>query len=483
MWHRLSYRFRLPLSLAATALFTALVVSLVVAAQTYRNVRLDLIDNGTRLNAALAQALQPALLHDDVWHAFNILRGSQNSLRTPTATFVLLDAENRIFASNAPRQLPVAVALADADPELAETLGGRTAAPIHNSVIALESMADRLLFAIPIESDGEPIGSLLQVYPRAVLWPRFYTIIQQGALSVGLVLAIILPLGWLSGRRMVQPLVRLADCMVRMRTEDPDKVQCSAVERDDEIGRLSVRFHELLVGLREKRGLERQMVSSERLAAVGRLAAGVAHEINNPLGGMLLAIDTLRKRGVSDANTQRTLALLERGLQQIQATVSALLLEGGRESHLLTAQDIDDTRMLVSAEIERTAATVDWENDIDGTVPLPSTLVRQATINLLLNAAQAVPRGGRIRAQFQSFESGLVILVSNEGDEIDAETLDHLFEPYYGHRTGGSGMGLWVTHQIVQQLGGDISVHSEPGETQFKVELPFNRDLDRHHAA
>ncbi|MEA3276508.1 MAG: ATP-binding protein [Pseudomonadota bacterium] len=483
MLRGLSYRLRLPLSLVATALFTALVLSLVIAWHTYRNVRVELIDNGIRLGSALASALQPALLHDDVWLAYSTLRGPRTASAGPGATLVLVDGERRIFASNVPRVLPVAVLLREADPELAAALSALRASPSDEVVFDLEALPDQLLFSTPITSDGVSVGELLLVYPRQVLWPRFTTIIWQGGWSVLLVLAVIVPVGWFWGRRMVRPLVRLADCMVRVRDENPELIECSVAEGDDEIGRLNRRFRELLTALREKAGLERRMVSSERLAAVGRLAAGVAHEINNPLGGMLVAIDTQRRRGVTDGHTERTLSLLERGLTQIRDTVSALLVEARPEPHSLTAQDIEDTRTLVSTHADKRDVRIKWDNRLSEPLALPSTLVRQVAINLLLNAVQSAPRGGRVAAVFRPERDELSIRVNNDGEAMDRETLDHLFEPYYTNRNEGSGLGLWVTYQIVRQLGGGIQTASRDGDTWFVVTLPLSSQEIRRDAA
>ena len=468
----MSYRLRLPLSMVATALFTALVLGLVITWHTYRNVQQELIDNGGRLAHALASAVRPALLHDNVWLAYSILRGPRSAARSLDATFIVLDEEGRIFASSKPAEYPVALPLEEVDEPLSRILGAHEPIPAGSEVVDMERLPNRFLLAAPISSDGVPVGSLLVIYPRTVLWSRFTGIVRQGAVSMLLVLAIIIPVGWFWGHRMVAPLTRLADCMARLREKDFEPVECDVEEGDNEIGRLNARFHELLVGLGEKRALERQMISSERLAAVGRLASGVAHEINNPLGGMLLAVDTLRERGVSDAYTERTLALLERGLTQIQDTVSALLVEARREPHALAAQDIEDTRTLVATQVEQRGVRLEWDNRVRETLPLPSTLVRQVVINILLNAVQFAPQGGRVKAGFRAGPKLLSVTICNEGEAMEKEVLDHLFEPYYSSRQGGSGLGLWVSYQIVKQLGGEISVSSRD-ETCFRVSIPF----------
>ncbi|HEB55795.1 MAG TPA: HAMP domain-containing histidine kinase [Gammaproteobacteria bacterium] len=469
----MSYRYRLPLSLVATVLFTAGVIGVVIVWHTYNNVRGELVDNGARFGFALAAALRPALLHDDVWLAYSILRGHQDSSGKRSATYITLDSKNRIFASNDPHLFPIATSLQAVDLALASAVTTLLTKKGENFVVDLDSLPERLLMVTPISSNGESVGALLLVYPRHILWPRFTAIVKQGSFSVFLVLSFIVPVGWYWGRRLVQPLVTLANCMVRVGKEDPERIDCAMMEGDDEIGRLNRHFRELLTGLKEKAELERQMVVSERLAAVGRLASEVAHEINNPLGGMLMTIDTLRKRGVTEPHTERTLLLLERGLTQIQDTVSALLLESRLERHPLTTQDINDTRTLVIAQAEKRGVSIDWDNRIDKSVSLPSTLVRQIVINLLLNAVQSTFSGGKVIALFRLQSGKLEITLSNEGKSIDEATLKYLFEPYFSTRKEGSGLGLWVTYQIVQQLDGEITVSSEHGLTRFSVTLPL----------
>ena len=478
----MSYRLRLPLSLVATALFTAGVVGVVTVWQTYGNVRLDLSENGARLGHALASATQSAIQHDDAWRAYTILRGPRGFHGDRTATLVLLDAAGKVFASNRPEQFPVALPLADSNPDLTAALHAYRATQRFGTLADnLDNLPGRLLLVTPVTIDGVPIGAeLLQIYPREILWPRFASIVLQGGLSVLLVLAVIVPLGWVWGRKIIDPLTRLADCMARMRENLSDEVECTTMVAlgDNEIGRLNAQFLELLAALREKAELERQMVASERLAAVGRLAAGVAHEINNPLGGMLVAIDTLRTHDSIDATVEQSLSLLERGLLQIQDTVSALLVEARGEPQRLAPQDIEDTLTLIAPHAENRGIRVEWDNRLSEPLPLPSTEVRQLVLNLLLNAVQCAFANGWVCAAFVPGPAGLAVQVGNDGEPMDQDTLDHLFEPYFSRRKGGSGLGLWVTYQIVRQLGGEIEVDSHSGRTQFLVRLPWQQSLE-----
>ncbi len=472
MISRLSYRLYLPLSLIATACLTALALSLAIAWTTYRNLESDLAVSVQQLSAAIIPGLAPSLKHDDPWLAFHILRGPPGN--GDDLELILIDRSLQVFASNRPRRYPVATpvgASVEGFTQLAERLRQErpTRQRNYRSVIA-----NRTVLVTPILVDGESIGDLLASYPHKLFWPRFAEIVRQGAIAMMVVLAVLIPAGWYWGRRMVAPILLLAACMERVKDEPLERIECELQTGDgNEISFLSRCFRDMLASLREKADLENQVVVSERLAAIGRLSAGIAHEINNPLGGMLVAVDTLRSHGKPDSAAARTAALIERGLTQIRDTVSALLVEARPEIHPLSARDLEDVRTLVLSQSETPEITVNWNNRLSRPLPLPSTLVRQVVINLLLNARQAIEYGGHIECTFEVADHALLIEISNDGNIIPMEQLKHLFEPYYGAQSDGSGLGLWVSYQIIEQLRGSISVESTEQHTIFRVELPL----------
>jgi signal transduction histidine kinase len=206
---------------------------------------------------------------------------------------------------------------------------------------------------------------------------------------------------------------------------------------------------------------------------VGRLAAGIAHEINNPLGGMLNAISNHRRRGGADPQSEKTLALIERGLTQIRDTVSALLVETKLESRALMPEDLEDTRTLISADVQTRRLNLDWRNEVSETLPLPSAQVRQILLNLLLNAVAASPEGASVKCAIERTGGNLLLSVGNAGPVIPERRRQHLFEPYFGEGEV-HGLGLWVTYQLVCQLKGDIRLESVPGHTRFDVTLPLH---------
>jgi signal transduction histidine kinase len=212
------------------------------------------------------------------------------------------------------------------------------------------------------------------------------------------------------------------------------------------------------------------MEQSERLAALGQLAAGIAHEVNNPLSGMLTAIDTLKCHGNMDSRTIKTISLLERGLTHIKDTVGALLVEAKPKSRNLMPQDIEDVQTLITPLASKKAIHITWNNSLDGDVSLSSTLVRQILINLLLNAIQK----GYVEFYIGVIDSHLRVVVENNGGTLSPEQITHLFEPFSPLSKDGHGLGLWVTYQIVHQLGGHVDVEKTSNDNmRFTVEIPM----------
>lgn len=476
-----SYRRRLPLSLSIAAVATAFLMALALGLQTLKNLREDQGRNALRLGHAMSDVMVQALRHDDVWLAYSLLRGPQRE--AGDATWVLVDDAGRVFASNRPARYRVDQPLAEALPWLAPSSGSthrNRLASATDGPAAFGQDRPRRLLRLPLASDGSSdattVGELIALLSDTPFLSRFDEILQGGVLVTSGVLIVLLPLGWLWGRRMAAPLATLADCMKRVGEVDPRALRCSVPRGDSEIGQLGQRFAEMVAALAEKQDLEQQMLQSERLAAVGRVAAGVAHEINNPLGGMLMAIDTFRRREPADPRTGQLLDLLDRGLQQIQHAVSALLVEARLDNRPLTQQDLEDVRTLAQPPAAASGATLAWDNALAGPVPLPANLVRQLLLNLMLNAQQAVDPGGRVAVQIARAPSGLRILVENSGVPIPPDRLDRLFEPYPSRYPDRQGLGLWVCYQIVAQLGGTIEAETGERKTRLSVHLPLRAE-------
>jgi signal transduction histidine kinase len=332
--------------------------------------------------------------------------------------------------------------------------------------------SERILLAIPLVAEGITLGTLVLVHPAGYYRASFNRVLKRTAWTTLIVLLILLPLTWLWGRRITSPLSLLTERMAELGQKLPAPLPDRLYTHSDELGKLFLVYDQMRQELADKEALERQIVKSDRLAALGRLTASMAHEINNPLGGLLTALDTLKRHGQLDPVQARVVPLLERGLTQIQDIVAALLVEAKASSRALTREDVDDVHTLLAQEAKKRAVDWEWHNGLADRCQLPATLVRQVLINLVLNAVQAAGEQGRVSARVTLTAGVLHIEVGNSGSRIPPALMEHLFEPFTGSKETGQGLGLWITYQIVQQLHGHIDVASQEGWTRFVVELP-----------
>lgn len=462
MLNNLSYRVKTPAAVVLVILVTAISVSTMWVSHGWNEARQNYETHAQNLGRVLAQTLRPALMHDNVWQAYEILVTPLEKPQAGQRDFILVDTQNRIFSASDPRRYPV----------LATFSSGQDSFPANGDQSgSIEKPPFLYLYTPVVSEDGRVIGQLVQRHDLSVLKPRFAEVALRVSYVTLTILVILLPLGWLAGKRLTGPLSHLASCLARVGRENPDAIRCEFPDGRDEISMLAKSFHGMVDELKAKQALEKHLAQNDRLAAIGRLAAGIAHEVNNPLGGMLNAISNQRRAGVDDPRSEKTLSLIERGLRQIQSTVSALLVEARLESHALTPDDVEDVRTLATTGLPARMIHLDWQNQLSMPVQLPSAQVRQVMLNLLLNALHAAPEGSGVGFRVESTPKDLVIQVGNGGPAIPERRREHLFEPYFGEGEG-HGLGLWITYQLVQQLGGKIEVESLPGYTRFTVHLP-----------
>ncbi len=475
IFRNVSLRYKVPFNLSIAILFTGVVIAAVLIWRSQDDVRDDLFRDSVGLGKAMTIPLVASLKHDDPWQAYRVLRASLLGHGDQERISVLLRPDGRVYVSSHPKRYPMDARLAGLGPggaALEALIGNRTS--LAEPISVTTQGTQRLAVLFPLIDGGGARGTLIMIYPESVFVAARNRLVRRVTISTLVAFLIMLPVAWYIGNRTVNPLVDLARRMDDLGRARVSQVQRAAVDGNDELGQLARRFNQMLDELEEKEQLERQVIVSERLAALGRVVTGVAHEINNPLGGMLNSINTHRRFGRKDELTDRTISLLERGLHQIRDTVSALLVEARAERHGLSTADVDDVRMLVQPDASERNVSVEWENMLSTMLDIPATPVRQMLINLTINAVQAAEEGGRVRCRIAAVDGELKIRVKNEGRSIPEEEMGRLFEPFTTSKASGVGLGLWVTYQIVRQLEGQIVVTSEDGVTSFEVRLPIS---------
>lgn len=474
----ISLKYKIPLRVTVLVIVTAFVLASTLVYRGIEDLHNNLIANADRIGRVIADTVVEPMLHDDVWRSFEIIntpfRVAKYHAQDQGAEYILiLDTANKVYVATQPNRFPMLSDPATIEPRFTEIL--KALPELHDSrpTVVDPRKSKDLFLLIPIQSDGLRIGTLVMSYPKSPFTSRFYSLTQEAILITLLVLTVLLPLGMYWGRKMAAPLLQLSDAMSNITPKLPESSEIMLEESSDEIGQLGKAFKGMLAELKEKEQLQQQVIASDRLAAIGRLAAGIAHEINNPLGGMLNAISTYKRHGVQDPFTLKTLSILERGLIQIKETVAALLVEAKSKARPFDRDDIEDICTLIQPNIQAKHVNFTRKIDITGIQSIPSTLVRQVIINLLLNAVQATQEHGQVRLHIYRDSGNLIIDVTNNGSYIPQEKVAYLFEPFTSLNETGSGLGLWVIYQVVQQLGGLITVQSEENETRFTVQLPL----------
>lgn len=476
MLRDISYRYKIPATIIAVIVVTALAIAIPLISSANDAAKRDLIEHALSLGKTLSRSVQPAMLHDELWQAYEIVttpldRPLEESVGKQA--IILLDAQGAIYVASDPKRFPsleTFAQLGEGPAKLSRAISEQGEEPL-----VFENLdPDRLIMAVPVLAiDKTRLGTVVLEYSKDIFLPRFVDTLRRTAISTALILLILVPVGWLWGKRIASPLLDLSSAIGKVPTTRAADIQFAAPAGRDEIGVLGRRFAEMLAGLKEKASLEKKVVAAERLAAIGRLTAGIAHEINNPLGGMLNAISTYKRQGAHDPSfVERTMSLLERGLTQIKDTVAALLVEARLATHALAPQDIEDVKTLVLPELERKDVALDWHNELTQSQTVPSTEVRQILLNLLLNAVEGAEERGTVRCHVASSSDSIRLEVENDGPGLTPNQREHLFEPFAPSSNHGKGLGLWMTYQLVTQLRGRIDARSRPGQTIFSVLLP-----------
>ena len=240
-----------------------------------------------------------------------------------------------------------------------------------------------------------------------------------------------------------------------------------------------------------RRRLEKRMIHTQRLASLGTMSTGIAHEINNPLAIIKESAGFMRMV-IEDAGQIPEKEMLFKGLEKIEKSVDRarrithqLLGYVRKHGHELTPVDIrqltEDTVALIKQKTQAKKVSVQWESEPEHEMLMHTDpfQVRQVLINLLENAVDAVDINGEIRLALYRKDQSVCLEVRDNGSGITPENMKQIFDPFFttkpnvAENESGTGLGLFVVHKIMTGLSGSIHVESEPGQgTTFKICLP-----------
>lgn len=356
-------------------------------------------------------------------------------------------------------------------------------------VVVIRKGARYLDLAEPI-LDGQPGLVRVGLDMTSLRSTRHELAVLLGVIAVTVIAGGVVA-AFLVGRRVGRPVRELLEAADRF---DPAGQEMPIAPRGyAEIAILAQRFNRMMTRLRaahdEQERARQKAVATERMAALGSLVAGVAHEVNNPIAGMKSCLHRLQSEDVSPETLEEYLELLEDGVTRVENVMRRLLDFARPRPTRLEAASLADLSREGAALIQpllhkRRVALREIADDAkDARALADRTQVGQALLNLLLNAAYVTPEGGEIRVRLRHRPGGCGISIEDDGPGIPASVRHRIMDPFFSTKPerDGTGLGLSVTRTIAEAHGGELAFEfPERGTvaTLWLRDVPAGRGAD-----
>lgn len=462
-FRNLSVTLRVPLITAALMILLGLVASQSVLSALGRVQDARLSETARLHVEGLSVALGPSVLRQDVWEVYDILdRARAGSEGQRLLLTVVADERGRVLAATDPRRAPV----------------GEDARDFEAGAVAPEAVrmtGDPVLrVTAPLQFQGRTIGGivteldvtdLLAERREVTLWLLFGNALATAVLAFG---------GWLAVARILRPVGALVQAMDASGGA-PRPIPVTEIPQGDPgLARLIATYNHMTTAVEERAEAERRLAYRERFVSLGRLSSSLAHEVNNPLGGLLNAADTIHTYADRPDVVRQSAELMQRGLGHLRDVTRAILDQNrlDRAGQPLRLEDFEDLRLLFEPEAHSRAQVLDWRVET-GSAALagqPAAPVRQVALNLLLNAGVAAGMNGNVGLTVTTCGGRLSLAISNTGAAMTEADLVRLMAS--GPLPPGGGVGLRLVHDIVAGLGGTLHHDHAGGQTVIRVDLP-----------
>jgi signal transduction histidine kinase len=449
-----------PLIVVALTILVAAVISQVVLQRLAKEQSAGLASLSSAFMDGLTTAVTPGLLTRDPWETFDALDRAREQYEAVHAVFsIALLPSGEVLAASDPDRFPIGS-------HLPVDLKERTA----DRGLTIDETQGRAWLARSVVQEGFAIGTVLsEMDISSLLEVRREVLLTLLLVNSGLTL-LFGAVGYLLVRRMVAPLSLIQEGLGRAADGRLDPIDAHAIEMASrEHAGLYGQFNAMIHAQAEREALAAELANQEQLAMLGRLASSMAHEVNNPLGGLMNAVDTLDAHGDDPAARSRTIDLLRRGLRGIQQVVRATLVTYKTEHRArhLTQADLQDLRFLIQHETGAKKLRLDWANDLPDVLEIDASPVRQIVLNLLLNACQASPEGGTVTLKAAVTDGTLTASVADQGPGLPQAAVEAISAGASGELAPevsslARGLGLWTAARLAKHLGGTLVGRKAP---------------------
>jgi signal transduction histidine kinase len=354
--------------------------------------------------------------------------------------------------------------------------------PQEASAVVHWYSGDETVNAFPLTGERNQLLGVLLVGSSRQIYTELRTEIRSAALiasAAGLLLAIVL--SSFAAARVTKPVEDLARAA---REVAAGNLNAKVTARtDDELGVLADSFNRMTRDLIEHR---ERLVQAERVAAWRELARRLAHELKNPLFPLQLTVENLlRSRAQSPQEFEETFRESASTLLSEIANLKSIINRFSEFSRMPQPQIrevslpelVSGVLKLYEAQLQQLNIQTQTDMAAAGTIAADPELLHRAISNLVLNAIDAMPQGGRLTLRASQSQQSALIEISDSGSGLTPEECQRLFTPYYTSKAHGTGLGLAIVQSIVSDHGGKISVNSQPGQgATFIIELPVGHE-------
>lgn len=445
---------KLPLAVAALMMLVGAVISEQVLSRLAQTQERHLAELSQSYLDGLSSAIAPSILREDNWEVFDAIARTQavNKSLHPKETIVT-NAVGAVIAASDPKVHPIGTVIS---PWRTENGGSES--------FSFKAGADDASAVRTLSYPGRVAGIIYATFDTRHLASERRDVVLALFLTNGILTTLLAAAGWLLVTRMMRPVRVLSEHLGVAHATSALAISEETVARTrGEFGHLFRAYNSLVRSMKEKEDLARRLAEEKRLNSLGRLASSVAHEINNPLGGMFNALSTLKAHGHLQSVRDTSLGLLNRGLVGIRDVVRTTLTVYRTDTATrdLLPADIDDLGLLIGPEARRKSVEIAIANSLNASVPLPSTPIRQIVLNLVLNAVAAAPEGSIVNVSAVADDTGLSIVVTDRGPGMPPEAADVLMSGLGSPPPhDGGGLGLWTISRLITDLGGTAVVQN-----------------------